>query len=451
MSEQITPVVPEASAQPDAGSWDWLDSAGTDSATVESAGTETLDATVEAGAEVKEQATQVADESQTAEQKAEDTQAKPDEQSDTLEAKPDTDAGQEDAGRKQKTASFWDHYLNPAKPAEEVRQHLQDKSGSRYGELEQAVLQQRLADPQRFAADLFQRDKEAYGKLALEVFNADPQYFVQKLVGRDVDPKQISTALEFYERNKDGVPNQVLTKENISELREVFGDDPEWIARFDKLERGLAGDAAKPELPADVQAKLDEYDKYKAAEAEKQTTEQTEQQKAIQIEQANIWDEAKSSVESYITSKANEEYSLAVTDEERKSSPLVAQLKDLKRSLILHGMPGVLPSFEEGLTEWGKAREDFKEKLAPMAYYSDQRERENAKEAAQGLFPFTDKYMQERIKAPLFAQIDELIKLVTESSNKAVDAEEIITGSHLGSQTGEAGNEWGWLEKDAFQ
>lgn len=348
-------------------------------------------------------------------------------------------AEQAELKRKFKAARFEDHYLSPDKPKEEVRQYLETRSPSNYAELEQAVIAHRLADPAAFANSYYQQDPEGYGRLALEIYNGAPEYFVEKIAGKKVAPELVRTAVEFYEQNKDRLANQPageeLPAELIEQARLFLGDEA-----TDKIIAATkAGAPADDSKVKELETKLAKYEESQSkeqqeAEAARKAAEakaKADAEAVIAQERETVWNTASGQIETYLETWADDPkdgLGLAVTPQERESAPLVADLKDLKRSVLFDGL-GDLPDFRAGLVAWGKDRPDFNEKLKRATHFADQREMENAKEAARALLPFVEKYKQERLKAPIFARIDELMKIAAAKSNPKTATETFVPGA----------------------
>jgi len=282
---------------------------------------------------------------------------------------------------KLKRSYFMDHFLNPEKPKEEVRAHLAEKSPSQYAEFETAVIAHNLAKPDEFCRDLYARDHDSYGKLATEVYKADPKFFAKQVTGRDgVDPDTVKTALDFYERNKDVIsddePLSALDEETLAEMEKYFPEKvPVLKAQLEaaqklKTENDSLKAAAKPDEAVDP----------KIAEAQQQA-------EAARVEN-EIWDVARDTVGDFIEQKALSSAGIAVTAEERTAAPMVALLKDFKAQVLFFGLnvdgKQLIPSFHEGFTAWGKEREPFKQAITHMAKFASAHEKDNVVDIADG-------------------------------------------------------------------
>jgi hypothetical protein len=350
------------------------------------------------------------------------------------------EAEQPELGRKLKTARFWDHYYDQNEPAEQIRQHLEMKSASRYGELEDSILKYRLQDTAGFADRLFKIDEQLYGQVALEVFNGDQPFFIKLLTGKDVDAATVKAAVDAYDPTKPPAPVEtgtqpVFTAEEIEDVRLYVGEEA-----AKKLE------AVKAAPPADVEAlraKVAELEAKQAkptdpAEEERKKTEQ----ETLRTNQDQIWTGVTTGIESYVTKYADDAKSglgLKVTDEERKLAPLVSALKDIKRAIFLDGIGTDLADFEKGFGEWGIEFPEFKQALVQALHYSEKLEKPNADAAGQRLLPFAERYFKERLKHPMFGLLDEAIQVAASRTNPKVTNDAIIPGAPVNSQTPPSG------------
>lgn len=341
-------------------------------------------------------------------------------------------AEQPELERRFKAAKFEDHYKNPLKPAEEVREYLQQQSPSRYAELERAVVERQLADPERFASEVFTKSPEAYGKLARTVFDSDPAYFIKELTGREeVVPETLKTALDFYERNRDRADLQGnalagnvdgLTDEAIAELRA-------WVPETADAVIALRERAAALEAANATNAKsTDPNAPDEAQKAEAERIKQIEADTANKQAEDEVWNASYGEMQSFLERKFDEEYGLKVTPEERTKAPLVALVKDFKRNVLLNGF-GDIPGFEDGITEYAGAREDFQTSVQKLGHFVTAKEKDNAVQAMRALFPVADKYAGERVKAPIIAQLDQLMQLAVRAANPRTEVEEYIPGA----------------------
>lgn len=351
------------------------------------------------------------------------------------------DAERSEAANRFKRSYFMDHYLNPAKPAEEVRQHLEERSPSQYAKLETSILETRLSKPDVFARDLYQRAPETYSSLASEIYRGAPKYFAKMVTGRDdVTPEQVQTALAFHDKHKDDVTDEVqaLTaadEAKIAEMEEYFPDE---AVRLRKTLEDNARISEENKTLKAAQTKDAPVDPNKAREAE------AVQQAAIAKEVSELWDLGRDAVGDFIVTKAYDPVNgvgIHVTAEERANAPLVARLKDFKASVLFQGLEvdgkPLLPDFHEGLTEWGKDREGFKDAILAMDKFTQAREKKNVLEVADSAKPFAAIYYSDRMKHPIFAEIDSLIALVTERGQTTPKFDRQVPG-HLPSTGGAA-------------
>jgi hypothetical protein len=332
------------------------------------------------------------------------------------------------------------HFLNPDKPPEEIRAHLEKKSPSRYAALEQSIIQHSLTNPTTFADRAFELFPEQYGKLALEIFNGDPGFFIKYLTGKDLDATTLKAAAEAYDPTKpavstNGAGASPLTAEEMEDVRLYLGDE---IVK--KIE------AVKVPPPTDNK----ELETLRAENAELKTAKapDPEQFKQQQETLFNQFLEARAAedkvfgngvkvLEDFAAKYADDTKTglgLKVTDEERKLAPTVALMKDIKRELFLSGL-GDLPVFEKGFGEWGKEYPEFQKLLGQAWHYAEKKEENNTVAAAQALIPYVDKYIREaRMKHPAFTLIDDIIKLLTSQTNPKVTNDAIVPGAPANSQ-----------------
>lgn len=372
-------------------------------------------------------------------------------------------AEQGEVKAKPKTARFKEHFKNPDKPIKEVKEYFESLSPARTNELKQQFINEALAEPAQFMSEVYQGNKERYGKMALAAFEADPDYFLSAGAKRDgLTFDQVTKALDFYEQNQ-GTAGQlngstlaeVLTDDVMTDLREWF---PEVAGAIDNaLKQTAAQPAAKPAEELATKATPVEGDAAKPDE-KKAAVEPPDRAAELNLkrEQDDVWTAADTATANYAYSHADKQYGLTVTDKERELNPEVADAKDEKRNLLFMGREGVLPSFNNGLFEWGKAREDFGKAVKQVMYFADKREKDNAIEAAEKLLnPIIDKYMQERLRHPIFQRYDARIERAAKGANPPTDAEIFIPGvSSPSSQQSESSDPDAriskWLVDDAL-
>lgn len=366
-----------------------------------------------------------------------------------------------------KRAYFMDHYLGD-KPIHEVREHLQERSPSRFAEFRDDIVKEYFDKPETVLAETYQRDPATYAKLANAVYAGDPKTFAALMIGRqpgEVDPAVLKTAYEFYEANKDKIVDDGtgagLSAENLEALKGLSFDElenyfPEQAGaiqaaieaakQVDSLKAKLSESAAKAELGKEAKTDTGE-DPRLIAEREEQA----------------LWDLGQDTVGDFVGSLALDPVKgagIAVTKEERESAPLVALLKDFKSNVLFDGLmvdgKSLLPMFKLGLTEWGKDRKSFVEKLVQMGKFTKAREKNNVVELAQAAFPDAEAYYKERLQHPIFAEIDKLIELVSGAANVAPKMDAHIPGQLPAAKVGQPAATPGlsalsddWLIQDA--
>ncbi len=330
------------------------------------------------------------------------------------------------AQARMKRTTFMDHYLSE-QPATEIRDHLKERSPERYAELESAVWEERLNKPDTFCADLFQRNPELYQALAAEVHRGDPAFFTKQITGRaDVEPDYVKTALDFYERNKDSIEDEgsvslsELDEAKLAEIERYFPDELPAIKHA--LELAAKAKAEEPDKP---EAKTDEQPKGLTREAVLEAA----------AKEDELYDVARDVVGEFVVTKAMNPTTgigIVVTDQERKSAPLLAGAKDIKGSIFLNGLKTpdgktVLPSFDEGYTKWAADRTDVP--ILKVKKFVDAGEEKNVREVSTELLPSADAYYQERLKNPIFQLLDNIIRTVAQTSTKTPIFDPIVTGA----------------------
>ncbi len=345
-----------------------------------------------------------------------------------------------------KRSYFMDHYLNPEKPATEVVDHLAQRSPSRFAEVESTIITRSLAKPGEFAAKLFKADPKLYAETVNAIYDGDRNYATYKVTGREgLTPDDVKTALEFYDRHKDSVTDEevaplTLSAADEAKIAEIESYFPEEATRLRKTLEAAQRDAAEnARLKTELQGKEEKPDPDKARQAE------LEQQQAIQKEVTDLWNMGRDTVGDYVMQKAYDPKSgvgVHVTPEERKSAPLVARLKDFKASVLFDGLAvdgkPLIEDFQKGLTEWGKGRQEFVDKLLHIDRFTQAREKDNVLDVAKSIFPHAETYYNERLKHPIFAEIDQLIELATKAGATLPKLDPQIPGqlpSQKGTQT----------------
>lgn len=346
---------------------------------------------------------------------------------------------------------FMDHFISADSPEkmEGVRSHLFERSPSQYGALENSVLSHVLSDQTRFCRDYYGRDPEGYSKLAREMFLGNPEAFLNAATGREgVTPDQVTTALDFYDRNKDRITDDAdLDGELPADLDTYYPEVANSIReawRIAKEQKAAAanngGDkttqTAKPEDQA-------------AREREQQA--QAEQQRAISAEISGLYDTARDVVGDQVVRLASDPAKgagITVTDQERKDAPLLAALKDMKRNALFYGLNDdkgnpVLPHFQEGFIKFAEENPAFKDTFMNMTRFINAREKKNVEEMASKIASIPNgengtllqDYYTERLKNPVFAAIDQLIDLVAKQGSAPPKFDRNPIGG-LPSQTG---------------
>lgn len=331
---------------------------------------------------------------------------------------------------KLKAASFWGYYKDPNKPAEEVRQHLQDQSQSRYNELELATIAKAVDEPERLGK-IFKSSPDLYGKLATIACDSDPDFFLQRITGKEGATKeQVVAALE----GGTSAVAEAVTDDDLKELRAADFDE-----FADKLEAAREkAKEAKPETKTDEGGKPEPPNPVEIVEQF-----QTREREVGEAFEASI-----KPVVSYATKKMESTFGPVPTEQEYELAPDVAYLKATRLALFEHGDGKGLPSFRDGLGKWGEHRKikerEFDSTIRRVGRFSESLEKENGAEAASELIPFADAYFNERAALPVFQAFDRLIALAASGTNPPVPKEHIVTGgvSQPTSSKPLSGAEW---------
>lgn len=335
-------------------------------------------------------------------------------------------AEQQHEERAKRRKVFMDHFISADTPdkMEGVRSHLFERSPSQYGALESSVLSHVLSDQSRFCRDLYGRDPEGYSSLAREMFTGNPEAFLSAATGREgVTPEQVTTALDFYDRNKDRITDDVdLDGELPADLDTYYPEVADsireaWrIAKEQKAADANNGDGKTTQPPA---------------KPEDQAAREREQQ--AQAEISGLYDVARDVVGDQVVRMASDPAKgagITVTAQERKDAPLLATLKDFKRNALFYGLNDeqgnpVLPHFQEGFIKFAEENPAFKDTFMNMTRFISAREEKNVREMAGKIAGIPNgqngtllqDYYSERLKNPIFAAIDQLIDLVAKQGS----------------------------------
>lgn len=339
------------------------------------------------------------------------------------------------AKAKFKRLHFEDHYLNLDKPIGEVRTYLKERSGVRYNELEGDIVKDLLAKPDEFCATTYKRDPKTYAALATAVVLGDPATSAAILTGstKPVDPATLKTALAFYEANKDRVFENsdkdlaVLDDDMMTEMTRYLPDaTPAVRAALEKAQRAQSLESENSTLKSELASAKAAPKEAAAGEDAAAVAEQKEQE---------LWDLGRDTVTNFVFKLAADPIKgagIVVTPEERKKSPLVARLKDLKANVLFDGInegdKPLLTSFQQGFTEWADNRKGFKEKMLHTLRFVKAGEKHNVVEVAESLFPLAQTYYEDRLKHPIFKELDALIEIVSKKSAEAPKRDVHIPG-----------------------
>jgi hypothetical protein len=206
--------------------------------------------------------------------------------------------------------------------------------------------------------------------------------------------------------------------------------------KLEALRQPAAAPAADTSEVETLRSRVTELEANQAPDPKTREAQMAQEAKLTQ-DRDKAWGSVVSTVENFINNYADDTKAglgLKVSAEEQQHAPQVALLKALKRDLLLNGNDGDLPYFEKGLGEWGKEDKEFGQILAQALHYSEKLEQPNVDAAAQKLLPYADRYLQERLKHPVFATLDAIIQLVSAQTNPKVTNDAIIPGAPVNSQ-----------------
>ncbi|MEQ1764230.1 MAG: hypothetical protein ABL984_13955 [Pyrinomonadaceae bacterium] len=313
-------------------------------------------------------------------------------------------------------------YANPSCPADQFVTNLEQKSAMRFGEVETAILKRGAEkDPTEFLGKLFQAtaaedgNSDAYQRLLDTAILTNTDYVVE-LLGRNgkkiVDAGQESGTQANLPDVADAEIDELEASIALQQLAETFPEEAE------KLKAVLAqSKSLKAEKSAFDEAKQKE-------ESEKKSEDTTKEQEAAAAQAATrvkafneVYEEA---VTSHVTETLDKTYALKPTDQEREQAPLVAFLKDAKRTLIMAGGINGSGDFDNDLYEWGKTRPAFKQAAEAMVKFTSAGEKDNARGAAGEFKDFAKMFLDERIKLPDVAMVDQLIEIVLKAQKQGL-------------------------------
>lgn len=350
-----------------------------------------------------------------------------------------------------KRAHFIDYFLDPTVERSAVVDKLIEKSPAQFTGLANEIVRRRFEDPVKGLGEIYARDPVLYGKLAEASFKADPSHYAGLITGRlnatgtkpEADPAYVRQAVEFYDANKDRIPAEstttgeaIFTKEELDSIKEYQGEEA--YAKANAANE-IALKPATPPAPVKdekTESELKELREFKAkqdqTEKEKQNGQVSQQQAEAKEKFEQTYAAGYNVVDSYVRRRLDDDgengFGLKVTDEERKLAPEVADLKNIKRSLILKGA-GERGDFEHAFGEWGQTQEDFKKAGAAMGFYSARYEKQNTIEAANKLVPFADTYLNQLAADPLVKRIDGLIADAIARNGKKPRTETFVPGA----------------------
>lgn len=345
---------------------------------------------------------------------------------------------------KMKAASFMGNFLNDNKPAEEIREHLEQKSPSRYGALELSVVEKVAAEPERLER-IFKANPNAYSAFAQAAFKSDPDFFIRQGTGQqDLTFEQVKAALASPNA---GIPGAAeLTDEEMEDIG--YGSESAQA----KLQ--AAREAAKNAPPAEAKPATTPDAK---AEPEKEGEKPLTREKVLEEYQAqtethrSTFEHGITPIGNYLEKRLND-ICPEPTDKEWETAPEVAAAKELKREVLLSGAGRKLPNFTEGFKKWGEHRKlgakgerDFDQAMSRLNTFASKGEKDGAQLAGSELIPFADAYLNERAQDAIIKALDRIIGIVDAQANRTPRIDPNIPGSANSqppSTTKLSGDQW---------
>lgn len=318
-------------------------------------------------------------------------------------------------------------FLNPNAPVSQWLENLEKKSAMRFGEVETAILKRHAEkDPVEFLGKIFEvtanaeGNSETYQRLLENVVTTNTDYVLDLLKQKGFE---MATAGE--KGSTAGAADSPLDTENLTDAEidefqssAVFAEMqdayPEKAESLKKILDGARSARAELDKTADERAKFEasqktqQTEKQKAADLQKQQAQADQQKK--QVETFNgVYEET---VTTFVDTQLDTRLGLGVTPDEKEKNPMMAFLKEAKRTLIKSGGMNGSGDFDNDLYEWGKTRPAFMEASKAMIAYTKAGEVDNAKTSGTELRGFAEMFLNERVKLPEIALVDELIQIV---------------------------------------
>lgn len=358
------------------------------------------------------------------------------------------EAERAEAAARLKTPTFVSQFKDPGNPIVETLTEMDRLSPARSAALKAEVLTQQLADPAAFARDLFSRDPELFGKVAIAIEDGHPDFWVKRHTGvDDATTDELRAAIPFYRANKDRVAElqAVVPEFTDDELKSLdeFHPDINASERIKQL-LDMAKANAQPGTSGLTSEEKTELVKLRAEQQAKLAADKPDPKEAAQVadlELATRYDNIAVEGMRFVHAKLDDPaggYGLKVTDEERTLAPDVANFKDDKRDILLRGA-GEMPPFEKGFEKFaegltvkdanGIEKNPVFEIARAVIYFIEHGEFENAKEEERKLNPYKDKYLEQRLAHPRIKWIDSQIQSAIAKTGKKPPVETFVPGA----------------------
>lgn len=355
------------------------------------------------------------------------------------------EAERSDLAARLKRTSFVQEFRNPERPAVEVVAEMEKLSPSRAAEVKRAVIQQSLSDPAAFARDLFSRDPELFGKVAIAIEDGHPDFWVKRHTGLDdATIDELRVALPFYRANKDraelGPPTapELLSDDELSGIEEFH---PDITPKLKRILDFVKQSGTTTGLSTEEKAELTKLRAEAQVKAEPAKPDPKEAAQVADLELATRYEKTEAEAMSFVNAKLDDAvggYGLKVTDEERNLAPDVANFKDQKRDIFLKGA-GDMPSFEKGFEKFGEAltvkgadgveKKPVLDIAKNIAYFVEHGEMDNAKEETRKLNPYIDQYLEQRSAHARIKWIDSQIQTAIAKTGKKPPVETFVPGA----------------------
>lgn len=357
-------------------------------------------------------------------------------------------ADREEIAAKLKRSGFVQELRNPARAPVEIVEEMRKLSPARSALVEQTIVDQRLSDPSAFAKDLFDRDPELFGKIAIAIEDGHPDFWVKRHTGDDsATVEEVRLALPFYRANKDRVAElqgavPEFTDDELGGLDE-FHPELNVSTRIKQLVE-MAKTSTQPGasgLTSEEKAELTKLRTEAQTKAEPTKPDPKEAAQIADLELATRYEKTEAKAMSFVNAKLDDAaggYGLNVTDEERKLAPDVATFKDEKRDILLRGA-GDMPSFAKGFEKFGESltikdasgaeKKPILEIARAISYFVEHGEEANALEEAAKLRPYLDQYLEQRSAHSRIKWIDSQIQAAIAKGGTKPPVENFIPGA----------------------